>query len=454
MESDKTTRKKKKKATENDGADVNDVEVPEIFYPGPITPVARSSNSATAKKVPSRGFKGNTSIKPPAKHPPTHLKDDEQMLTRLNKTPHTQQDSQLSLKMAIRADGTRPTRTKRVPSTSSAGVSGVTNGKLHAGVGTFHDEISHTARQTAEYETAPFESDEEERNTAVEYGKEYGDLAVADAVHDDDAFIPSATQYDPDSKSSAISKHRRFRRYGFAGIYILLVIIVVLSISIAVTRNNRKSDNQISADGSGSQTTFPTPGPTTVREGEGILGELIKISSVEKLNDPNSAQFKAAQWIQFEDPQQLGADADNLLQRYALAVMYFSLQENGPWFFCGANDSSHKDPDLCTGQIAVWIGDPQNPNDNTIYEELEDEAKWLSAKSECVWLGVYCNKDNVTIDVIEIGELFGTAHFCCSQIIWTPVLHLLTLLQWKTTLSVHFRTSLHLLFSSKTFFLT
>eukprot|EP00550_Attheya_septentrionalis_P009439 CAMPEP_0198299508 /NCGR_PEP_ID=MMETSP1449-20131203/45024_1 /TAXON_ID=420275 /ORGANISM="Attheya septentrionalis, Strain CCMP2084" /LENGTH=34 /DNA_ID= /DNA_START= /DNA_END= /DNA_ORIENTATION= len=34
MESDKSTRKKNKKAAENDGADVNDVEVPEIFYPG------------------------------------------------------------------------------------------------------------------------------------------------------------------------------------------------------------------------------------------------------------------------------------------------------------------------------------------------------------------------------------------------------------------------------------
>eukprot|EP00978_Attheya_sp_CCMP212_P005071 scaffold11219_cov35-Attheya_sp.AAC.1 len=294
---------------------------------------------------------------------------------------------------------------------------------LHAGVGAFHviptehfdDHSSHNDHQTAA-ENAQFESandvrrearrndidhldDEEERNTVVECGKEYGDLAVADAVHDNDAFIPSATEYDPDSKSSPISKHRRFRRYGFAGICILLVIIVV-SISIAVTRNNRKSDDQISDDASGSQTTFPTPGPTTAREGEGILGELIKISSIEKLNDPNAAQFKAAQWIQFEDPQQLGVDADNLLQRYALVVMYFSLQENGPWFFCGADDSSHKDPDLCTGQFVVDFVDPQDPSDN-IYAELEDETKWLSPKSECLWFGVYCN-ENMTVDVIDI----------------------------------------------------
>eukprot|EP00978_Attheya_sp_CCMP212_P001284 scaffold2665_cov64-Attheya_sp.AAC.1 len=294
---------------------------------------------------------------------------------------------------------------------------------LHAGVGAFHvvtlddgfnevrqrhehfnDHISHNDRQTAESETAQFESANDGQREARRNDR---DLTVADAVHDNDAFIPSATEYDPDSKSSPISKHRRFRLNGFAGIYILLVIIVV-SISIAVTRNNRKSDNQISADASESQTSLPTPGPTTAREGEGILGELIKISSIEKLNDPNSAQFKAAQWIQFEDPQQLGVDADNLLQRYALVVMYFSLQENGAWFFCGANDSSDKDPDLCTGQIVVGVGDdPRDPNDN-IYEELEDEAKWLTAESECFWFGVYCN--DMTVDVIEIfgNNLVGT----------------------------------------------
>eukprot|EP00978_Attheya_sp_CCMP212_P030737 scaffold114160_cov40-Attheya_sp.AAC.1 len=347
MESDESTHKIKKKAAETDWADEKDVEVPEIFYPW-------SSNSATAKKAPSRGFKGNTSMKPPAKHP-----------------PHTQQDSQVSLKKAIRADGTRPTRTKRLLSTST------TDGALQPGVGAFNvvplydgfdDHNSHNDRQTAKSETAQFES---ANDGPREARRNDGDLAVADAVHDNDAFIPSATQYNPGhSKSSPLSQNRRLRLYGFAGIYILLVIIVV-SIIIAVIRNNRKSDNQILDDGSGSQTTFPTPGPTTAREGEGILGELINISSIEKLNDPNSAQFKAAQWIQFEDTQQLGVDADNLLQRYALVVMYFSLQENGSWFFCGANDSSHKDPDLCTDQIVVDFGaDPRDPNDN-IYEELE-----------------------------------------------------------------------------------
>eukprot|EP00550_Attheya_septentrionalis_P009709 CAMPEP_0198280864 /NCGR_PEP_ID=MMETSP1449-20131203/906_1 /TAXON_ID=420275 /ORGANISM="Attheya septentrionalis, Strain CCMP2084" /LENGTH=72 /DNA_ID=CAMNT_0043976413 /DNA_START=86 /DNA_END=301 /DNA_ORIENTATION=- len=65
----------------------------------------------------------------------------------------------------------------------------------------FDDHSIHNDCQTEESETAQFESDEEEHNTAVECGQEYGDLAVADAVHDNDAFIPSATQYDPDSKS-------------------------------------------------------------------------------------------------------------------------------------------------------------------------------------------------------------------------------------------------------------
>eukprot|EP00978_Attheya_sp_CCMP212_P048859 scaffold585624_cov59-Attheya_sp.AAC.1 len=314
---------------------------------------------------------------------------------------------------------------------------------LNAGVGAFHvipiplddgfnaESQQHERRRrrqrrnTRPKDSAHFD-DEEERNTVVpvERGREcgqlstdrnrrgtgeseQGDLAVADAVHYNDEVIPYATEYDPDSKPP-LFKNRRFRLYGFAVMFILFVIIVGI-ISIEVIQN-RQTNKQISADASGSQTTFPTPGPTNAgREAEGILGELVKISSIEKLNDPNSAQFKAAQWIQFVDPQQLGVDADNLFQRYALVVMYFSLQENGSWVFCGADDSSHKDPNLCNGPLLVYVGDPQNPNDSKIYEEFEDEAKWLSAKSECFWFGLYCNKD-MTVQMIEIVEnnLVGT----------------------------------------------
>jgi hypothetical protein len=137
--------------------------------------------------------------------------------------------------------------------------------------------------------------------------------------------------------------------------------------------------------------------------------------------------------------------------------MYFSLQENGTWFFCGgANDSSYKDPNLCNGPLLVYVGDPQNPNDSKIYEEFEDEVKWLSAKSECFWFGLYCNKD-MTVQMIEIVELFGTAHFFVLVLsagldfknFLTPVTSSYSF-SVKTILLVHFWRSSHLLLSLNT----
>eukprot|EP00550_Attheya_septentrionalis_P000850 CAMPEP_0198291440 /NCGR_PEP_ID=MMETSP1449-20131203/8961_1 /TAXON_ID=420275 /ORGANISM="Attheya septentrionalis, Strain CCMP2084" /LENGTH=1144 /DNA_ID=CAMNT_0043990077 /DNA_START=34 /DNA_END=3468 /DNA_ORIENTATION=+ len=231
-----------------------------------------------------------------------------------------------------------------------------------------------------------------------------GGLAVAIAVEEEDnTFIPAAIQYDPDSKPP-IFKNRRFRLYGLAGI--LLLVIIVVGVSIAISKNvsgKSKRSQQVSVGASGEPTFPPTMAPTTGREGEGLLGEFAKISSTEQLSDPNSAQYKAAQWIQFDDPQNLALDAVNLLQRYALVVAYFSLQENGPWVVCGIEDNSHTDPSLCTGRKRVYTGDVDDPNDQNIYENIDDENKWLSAESECWWFGVYCG-DDMTVVIIEIVD--------------------------------------------------
>jgi hypothetical protein len=229
---------------------------------------------------------------------------------------------------------------------------------------------------------------------------------------------------------------------------ILLLVIAVVCVSIAASKNasvKNKRSKQALIDASGVLNVSPTLAPTTVREGDSLFGEFAKISSIEKLNDPNSAQYKAADWIQFEDPMKLDADANNLLQRYALAVTYFSLQENGPWVVCGTEDHSHEEPTLCTGRKRVYTGDVDDPNDKNIYMELEGERKWLSAESECWWFGIYCS-DDMTVVIIEIGEFYGIIGFCLFGSSLTHTIFYshayVALFQWTTTLSVNFLRSL------------
>jgi hypothetical protein len=269
-------------------------------------------------------------------------------------------------------------------------------------------DSSHDDRQTAESETVTIQVEIETADDG------HFDIAIADAVYNDNTNTPitDATQYDPDS-TSPLHKTRLFRLFGFAGLYTVQVIIVMVCLIIAVTWNNRKSDKIISADASGSPTTtFPTPGPTAGREDdEGILGQLMKISSIDKLNDPNSAQFKAAEWILFQDTHQLAVDADNLFQRYALVVMYYSLQENGPWATCGEEDNTYQNSTFCDGRYRKDAYD-----DDSYYDEEYDDAplsfsqrdnnKWLSASDECSWFGIFCNSDSDgSVHAIHIGEL-------------------------------------------------
>jgi hypothetical protein len=123
---------------------------------------------------------------------------------------------------------------------------------------------------------------------------------------------------------------------------------------------------------------------------------------VALLNDITTPQGKAYKWIQEDDPQQLSAKDEFLLQRYALATMYYSLQENGPWATCGEDDNSIQNSTLCNGRKRVFTPE-EGDEDKIVYEEIPDEGKWLSAEHECTWFGVFCEEDGSVV-IIEISE--------------------------------------------------
>eukprot|EP00978_Attheya_sp_CCMP212_P039571 scaffold207138_cov53-Attheya_sp.AAC.1 len=249
----------------------------------------------------------------------------------------------------------------------------------------------------------------------IEYGRlpfhrggrdEFGDeenLAVAIAVNDvESTFIPSAIQYDPDKKPP-IYQNRRFRLYMCSGC--VLLIMITVAVSFAVSRNvgsTRNSDNIQSSLRTDSPSISPTLSPTTANF-QGIIGEISKLTDVALLNDINTPQGKAFKWIQEDDPQKLSAKDEFLLQRYALATMYYSLQEDGPWVTCGEDDNSHQNSTtLCNGRRRVFTP-AEGEDDKIVYEEIPDEGKWLSAEHECTWFGIYC-EDDLSVVIIEIGE--------------------------------------------------
>jgi hypothetical protein len=226
-----------------------------------------------------------------------------------------------------------------------------------------------------------------------------GDLAVAFAVNDEDnSFIPSAIEYDP-NKKPPIYQNRRFRLYLGTGCMLLIMIIVAVSFAVVKQfENTSNSANSVGNEITESPSISPTPAPTTASF-QGMLVEISKLTAVALLNDTNTPQGKAFKWIHDDDPRQLSARDEFLLQRYALVVMYYSLQENGPWATCGEEDNSHQNSTLCNGRKRIF----PSGVDEVVYEVVPDEVKWLSAEHECNWFGVYCDLDDSVV-IIEISE--------------------------------------------------
>jgi hypothetical protein len=96
------------------------------------------------------------------------------------------------------------------------------------------------------------------------------------------------------------------------------------------------------------------------------------------MSTPSTPQNDALIWLA-ENPNLNDYSEARLIQRYILAVFYFSTNGDD-WLYCGRSD-------------ATCGGDP-------------DEASWLSESSECVWLGIECT-DNESVDRIFFSRTFG-----------------------------------------------
>lgn len=105
-----------------------------------------------------------------------------------------------------------------------------------------------------------------------------------------------------------------------------------------------------------------------------IQGKISFISSAEALMDASSPQFQALDWIANKDSFMISPENPLLLQRYALAVLYFSTNQ----------------------ATKGWK--------NTFH--------WLSGDHECNWKGEggvrKCNEQNEVIDISLWNNLKGT----------------------------------------------
>ena len=94
-----------------------------------------------------------------------------------------------------------------------------------------------------------------------------------------------------------------------------------------------------------------------------------------KFDNVDSPHYKALDWILHKDAMQLTTEAENLFQRYTLALFYFRTSVEIPWLSC--NPPTENQTAQCSHQrpIVFW---PE-----MVYEEEPGSIRWLSDKHEC-----------------------------------------------------------------------
>lgn len=227
-------------------------------------------------------------------------------------------------------------------------------------------------------------------------------LAVAVAVsgEEEDAFIPAAIEYDPDSKPP-IFRNRRFRFYCIAATILLAAIAVGAALGVTASKDT------------GSKA--PTPAPSTYRESLGIIDQLISVVGEASLADPDSPHARAANWIINEDPRMLEPEADNLIQRFLLSLFYLATTERQPWLSC--NPPVGDETYMCNYTKLAQVF-PEVEYENVLW------GRWLSWEHECGWAGVFCDEFNQTRAVELPGQqIRGTLP---SEIALMPYLQSLT----------------------------
>jgi len=174
------------------------------------------------------------------------------------------------------------------------------------------------------------------KDDAIDEEKGNKKLAVAVAVQeDDDIYIPSAVEYDPDAKLPML-KNQRVRVYSILTCIVLIVISACSLTVLTVLEKNSIEANRV-----------PTQAPTCLRCTSDFVEYIELEVGTQKLSDPTSPEYKAKEWIIHEDPLQLVPTDKNFIQRYLLAAFYFDTHQQGEWRSCNRMDSSKNETESC-----------------------------------------------------------------------------------------------------------
>lgn len=164
--------------------------------------------------------------------------------------------------------------------------------------------------------------------------------------------------------------------------------------SIEATSMSPTLSSAPSLSPSGSPTISMAPSNSPIVDGCGIPAEQRRLEILEiireatnstLIEDLDTPQGMATDWIINEDLRRLCPDSRKIIQRWTLAVMYFSTGGDD-WLQC-------------------FAGDPSCGNASPFF----NRDAFLSPSIECEWAGISCNSEACVTEVeFEENRLVGT----------------------------------------------
>ena len=244
------------------------------------------------------------------------------------------------------------------------------------------------------------------------HGNGQDGLAVAVGVDtEEDVFIPSAYECQPDSKPP-LYRNRRFQTYTTAAL--CFVVVAVVGGVVAVVMKTTESFRTTAAVEI--KTSHPTLAPTPVSWTNGVkeqIEEMVQLMAKENVmagnadnldeDDPILPYRLAMSWILEKDIRRLQKDSPNIIQRYLLALLYYSTDKEKDWKYCAPLDEGVVETNentLCEAEMYDHDGEPFN----------KTARRFLSGAHECDWYGVDCPGGDQFVRVVEMSELCAS-HF-------------------------------------------
>jgi hypothetical protein len=209
------------------------------------------------------------------------------------------------------------------------------------------------------------------------------DLVVATAVYDnatvdsdDEGYLPTCIEYDPDSKPAEYW-NTFYRRVFCAFVIVTLLMIGIIVVAVKLTKGSQNEMEWMR------------------QEAEALLGS--RMGSVDK------SYRTALDWMMYDDPLRFELSKtptgnSGFYQRFILTYFYFATSVNTEWAYCAPGPM---DDPYCKYRNYV----------SQIETSQEKEGyRWLSDFHTCEWAGVDCN-DNKEIESLRTGMPSSTLLF-------------------------------------------